>query len=236
MKKLMFIVMLLVFAVVSSTYAAATKTQNIQALEWTSILNAEGATGVVQSAEIDTSTAFSTTVFIDWCLAEAAAHDGTEIIVLIASGASDDDMWTKYLTLKSNAVTPIGLAFAGTEAIGQTVLSTADPAGGLDHPGKFIFIEHDTPASCEIAYQVTDNASNTITVLDGISHEQTVATSDIWSVDVANGAGTASAVNQWAIAIPDSVSRVKVIFNNWFDTTGANGYGRVRATHLTALN
>ncbi len=235
MKKLLF-VMMIVFMTVSSTYAAATKTQTIQALEWTSILNAEGATGVVQSAEINCSVVFSTTVFIDWCLAEAAAHDGTEIIVLIASGASDDDMWTKYLTLKSNAVTPIGLAFVATEAIGQTVLSTADPAGGLDHPGKLIFIEHDTPASCEIAYQVTDNASNTITVLDGISHEQTVAESDIWSVDVANGTGTDSVVNQWAIDIPESVSRVKVIFNNWFDTTGANGYGRVRATQLTALD
>ena len=230
MKKLLFAMMVLLIFV-SSTYAAATKTQNTQALEWTSILNAEGATGVVQSAEIDTSTAFSTTVFIDWCLAEAAAHDGTEIIVLIGSGTGDDE-WTKYLTLKSNAVTPIGLAFAATEAIGQTVLTTADPAGGLDHPGKLIFIEHDTPASCEIAYQVTDNASNTITVLDGISHEQTVAASDIWSVDTAKG----TVVNQWAIAIPDSVSRVKVIFNNWFDTTGANGYGRVRAAHLTALN
>ncbi len=232
MKKLLFVMMLLF---VSSAFAAATKTQSTEALEWTSILNAEGATGVVQSAEIDCSTAYSTTVFIDWCLAEAAAHDGTEIIVLIGSGAGDDE-WTKYLTLKSNAVTPIGLAFAATEAIDQTELTTADPAGGLDHPGKFIFIEHDTPASCEIAYQVTDNASNSITVLDGISHEQTVATSDIWSVDVANGAGLASVVNQWAIAIPESVSRVKVIFNNWFDTTGANGYGRVRATHLTELD
>ena len=235
MKKLLFVMMMVLLVFVSPTSAAATKTQSIQALEWTAILNAEGATGVVQSAEIDTSTAFSTTVFIDWCLAEAAAHDGTEIIVLVASGTGDDE-WTKYLTLKTNAVTPIGLAFAATEAIGQTVLTTADPAGGMDHPGKFIFIEHDTPASCEIAYQVTDNASNSITVLDGISHEQKVATSDIWSVDVANGAGLASVVNQWAIAIPASVSRVKVIFNNWFDTTGANGYGRVRATHLTELN
>ncbi len=231
MKKLLFVLMMVLLVFVSPTSAAATKTQSIQALEWTSILNAEGATGVVQSAEIDTSTVFDTTVFIDWCLAEAAAHDGTEIIVLIGSGAGDDE-WTKYLTLKTNAVTPIGLAFAATEAIGQTVLTTADPAGGMDHPGKFIFIEHDTPASCEIAYQVTDNASNSITVLDGISHEQTVATSDIWSVDTARG----TVVNQWAIAIPASVSRVKVIFNNWFDTTGANGYGRVRATHLTALN
>ncbi len=229
MKKLLFVIMLLLF--VSPTFAAATKTQSTQALEWTSILNAEGATGVVQSAEIDCSTKFETTVFIDWCLAEAVAHDGTEIIVLVASGAGNDE-WTKYLTLTSNAVTPIGLAFAATEAIGQFELTTADPAGGLDHPGKSIFIEHDTPASCEIAYQVTDNASNSITVLDGISHEQTVATSDIWSVDTATG----TVVNQWAIAIPASVSRVKVIFNNFFDTTGANGYGRVRATHLTALN
>lgn len=232
MKKLLCAMLTVLLLFAAPIYAAATKTQNTQALEWTSILNAEGATGVVQSAEIDCSTAYSTTVFIDWCLAEAAAHDGTQIIVLVASGASDDDMWTPLVTFISKAVTPIGLAFAATEAIGQTELTTADPAGGLDHPGKFIFIEHDTPASCEIAYQVTDNASNSITVLDGISHEQTIATSDIWSVDTATG----SVVSQWAIAIPASVSRVKVIFNNWFDTTGANGYGRVRATHLTELN
>ena len=225
---------LLVALLSASVFGQATKTQNTQALEWTSILNAEGATGVVQSAEIDCSTAYATTIHIDWCLAEAAAHDGTEILVMVGSGTGDDD-WVLLTKFTTPAVTPITLAFAGTEAIGQTVLSTADPAGGLDHPGKLIFLQDDVAAECEIAYQITDNGSNTITVIDGITSEKTVADSAIFSVDVANPAGNASVVYQQPVSIPPSVSRVKVIFNNWFDTTGANGYGRVRATKLSVL-
>jgi len=230
--------LLLILAVfVAPVFGQATKTATTENLPWTAIANAKGATGTLQTtSEINVSTSYSAVVHIDWALAEAAAHDGTQIIVMVSSETTADDGWTVLTTILSNAVTPVKTDIAGAEAGGQTELTTGDPtATGLDHPGKLIFIEDLTlAANCEIAYQITDNGANSITVIDGIT-EAKDAGDDIWTVDAATATGNASVVNTWAITLPPAVRRAKVIFNNWFDETGADGYGRVRTSLLTVL-
>ena len=230
MKKLMLALMLVV-ALAVPVFGQATKTQNTEALAWTSIPNVADGTGIKASAEINCSAVYSTTIMIDWCLAEAAAHDGTEIIVMVASEATVNDAWTVLTKLKSFAVTPVATAIDATEEPAQTVLTTVTNTTGMDWPGKFVFIEHTTPGSCEIVYLVEIPDSTSVTCLDATTKNHTAAASKLWGVDNATG----SVVNTWAVSIPVSVSRVKVIFNNWADATGANGYGRVRATQLTAL-
>jgi len=216
--------------------AALTKTETTQALEWVELAAAEGATGIKETGAIDVSGAYSATLHIDCCLSSTTAHEGTEIIVQIASEASADDAWTTLKKFLSTAGTAGKADFSDTEAADQTILSTLNPdANNLNHNGKFIFLEDTgTVANCEIAYQIADSgdAGDTITVLDGITHAKD-ADDDIYTIDGSH----ASAVDTWPIKIPSSASQARVIFNNWYDDDGTAStvHVRVRVTIMTEL-
>jgi hypothetical protein len=218
--------------------AAFTKTETTQSLEWVELAAAEGATGMKETGSIDVSGSYATTLHIDCCLSSTTAHEGTEVVVQIASEAGVDDAWTTLTRFVSTAGTASKADFAGNEAAGQTVLDVTDPdTANLNHQGKFIFIEHtSTVASCEIAYQIDDSADagDTITVLDPITHAQTSAASDIYTIDGSHE----SAVNTWAVSVPLSASQARVIFNNWYDddATASTVHVRVRVTMTTSLN
>lgn len=74
-------------------------------------------------------------------------------------------------------------------------------------------------------------AIDTIEVLDNLQFEQ-LNTTEIWAVD---GEGSAfDAVKSYAVAIPESASAARVIFNNWYDTAAAQVTVRVKCTKVTA--
>ena len=228
----------IVLCFVTISQAALTKTENTQAMEWTKLTATGDASGIQETGSIDVSAAYAATLHIDCCLASATAHEGTEIIVQIASEAGVDDAWTELTRFVSTAATAVKSDVGADEAIGQTVLSVTNPATGvLDHDGKFIFlypVDDANLANCEIAYQIDNSgdAGDTITVLDGITHALTVDT-DVYTVDGTSG----SAVNTWAVSIPMSASQCRVIFNNNYDDDGTASTViiRVRATKVTAL-
>lgn len=210
---------------------AATKTQNTQALDWTDIA---GET-IGESAEIDCSTAYDTMLHIDCAIVEDGAHLGTEIIVQVASGATNNDLWTDLVRFVGPTGTAISDDLNATETVGSTdiVMTTAIATSNLDNDGKFKFI-HNTAdeTDSEIIYQVS-NASSTITIQDGLTTEQTAANSDVFDIDDA----VAEVVKSYAIHVPMSASRARVLFNNDYDKTAAkNVCCRVRATQVTALS
>jgi hypothetical protein len=217
--------------------AALTKTENTQALEWVELTATGDSAGIKETGSIDVSGAYAAVLHIDCCLSSTTAHEGTEIIVQTASEAGVDDAWTTL----TKFIGPIGTAvksdFGGNEAADQTVLDVTNPAtGNLDHDGKFVFIEHtSTVASCEIAYQIDNSgdAGDTITVLDGITHAQTSAASDVYTIDGSHE----SAVGTYAVSIPTTASQARVIFNNWWDDDGtaSSVHVRVRVTKTTGL-
>ncbi len=215
---------------------AITKTETSQPMEWTKITNTADSAGIVSTGSFNVANALENVVHIDWCLAQATAHEGTEIIVQIASEAGVNDAWTTLVSVVTQSGTPTKADFKNNEAADQTVLGVTDPvANNIDHNGKFIFLEDTSvPANCEIAYQIsnTNDVGDTITVLDGITFGKDTD-DDVWSID---GPHT-SIVDTYAISIPASASQARVIFNNFWDDdgTGADGYGRVRVTKLTAL-
>ena len=234
MKKL---ILLLIFLMPLVAQGALTKTENTEAMAWTSIVAASGTTGIKETGSIDCSDSYSTTLHIDVCIAEASAHEGTEVIIQVNSEAGTDGQWTTLTRFLSNAVTGVKADMAGAEAAGQTTLSVTNPTtAGFDWPGKMIFIVASTTTSCEIAYQinVTGDATDTIEILNGLDHAQDAAT-DIFSVDAVGFEN--SAVNTWAVTVPFSVSQANVIINNWYDADGtaADVYGRVRVTKATGL-
>lgn len=186
-----------------------------------------------EGATVDVTPNYETTLHIDVSLAEATAETaGSTIIVQGSSNSTGDTDWSPIASFGGPTGTAISTAMGGTEAAGQTVLTVTDPVtANLNHHGKLLFIEHTTPANSEIVYSVSDSADagDTITIQDGLTNEQTAAASVIWSID-----GTASAVAQYIVSIPQSVNRIRVIYDNIL-ATGANIFSRCRITKTTAV-
>jgi hypothetical protein len=219
------------------TIAALTKTENTQAMEWTLLTNTEDANGIKETGSIDVSDAYQATLHIDCCIATTTAHEGTEIIVEIASEAAVDDAWT-YLW---STIGPSGTATkADCNAVnsGTTIYCTNPATANLDEGGKHIFIyDAGTVANSQIAYQVVPgtDAADTIVVLD--TPLATDTDCDVLTITGARTSGQKlSAVGTYAIIIPGSASQARVIFNNYDDDgTGASVCVRVRVTKTTAL-
>jgi hypothetical protein len=226
LKKLLFIILFLSFAV----NANAALTKAVESVDtW-----AEVTAGTVrEGATTDLSPNYQTNLCIDVSLSEATAETiGATIVVQISSNTTGDADWIVLTTLGGPTGTGISKALGGTEAVGQTVLSVDNPAtANLNHHGKLLFIENTTPANSELVYSVSDSgdAGDTITVQDGLTTEQTAAASTIWSID-----GTASAIAQYVVNIPDTAYRVRVLYDN-INSTGADIFTRARITKMTGI-
>jgi hypothetical protein len=231
MKKLIYVLVFvsLILFPLSTAHAALTKaTAAVDA--W-----AEVTAGTLrEGATVDTSPNYQTTLFIDVCLSEATAETaGATILVQVSSNTTGDADWSTLTSFGGPTGTAAKRDISGDEAAGQTVLSTTDPVtGNLNHHGKMLFIENTaTAANSEIVYSVSDSgdAGDTITVQDGLTNAQAAADGDIWSID-----GTASAVAQYVVNIPDTAYRVRVIYDDIL-ATGADIFTRARISKITAI-
>lgn len=233
MKRKLIAMAMVIVLLVAPAFGALTKTETDEALVWTSVTNTGDAAGIVETGTQDINGSYSTTVHIDVCLSEdATAHDGTEVIVQIASEADVGDAWTTLVTYTCLAgLTADADAVAATEPPGETaILLTSVVADNFDEDGKFIFfLDAGAVTASEIAYQI-DNTPEVINLLDGLTAQKDAADT---AFTVA-GFGS-SAVHMRAVALPLSASEFRVIINNWFDQTGSNVHARVRYTRVTAL-
>lgn len=129
-----------------------TKTQNTQALEWTTI-DPNGSPRFLETAEIDLSAAIQSCLHIDVAISDAQATTGLEVIVQVRHEVTVDE-WSTVQRFIGPTGTPTKSDFAAQEAVGQTILSVTNPtAGNLNHIGKFIFLEDTaTIGQCEIAW------------------------------------------------------------------------------------
>ncbi len=186
-----------------------------------------------EGATVDVTPNYETTLHIDVALAEATAETvGATITVQGSSNSTGDADWLPIASFGGPTGTAFTRAIASDEAAGQTVLSVTDPVtNNLNHHGKLLFIENTTPANSEIVYSVSDqgDAGDTITVQDGLTNAQSAAAGTIWSID-----GTASAVAQYIVSIPQSVNRVRTIYDNIL-ATGADIFTRCRITKVTGV-
>lgn len=133
-----------------------TKTENTQALEWTTVT----PPAMLETGVIDVSAAIAATLHIDVALSSINASTGLEIIVQGRKEAALDE-WTTLGRWIGPTGTGVKSDFGAQEAVDQTILSVTNPATGhLDHVGKFIFLE-DTAviAQCEIAWLVSQSGN-----------------------------------------------------------------------------
>ena len=187
-----------------------------------------------EGADTDVSDAYSSTLYIDCALNTTTAHTGTEIIVDIGTDTGDaDDNWSTLVRFIGVTGTAVSLSLDDTEPIGETSIAMTNPVtANMDNDKKYKFIEHATDANSEIVYQTANSgdAGDTITIQDGLAHEQT-SSSTIFDIDSA----TAEAVSQHQIDIPASADRVRVRYNNNFDPDGSTVFTRCRISKLTGI-
>ncbi len=191
--------------------------------------------GIREGANTDVSDAYSSTLHIDCALSTTTAHTGTEIIVQVGTDTGDaNDNWSDLSRFVGVTGTAVLLAFDATEPIGETTIAVTNPVtANMDNDKKFKFVENTTAADCEIVYQTANSgdAGDTITIQDGLTHEQDITTSIIYDIDDAN----AEAVSQHQVDVPASADRIRVLYNNNFDPNGSTVFTRCRITKVTGI-
>ena len=106
-------------AVTGITTTTVTKTQNTEALDWTSI-----ALGVCQeSTEVSLADIYEAMLHIDVAITGTTAHLGTEILIEVRKEATVDDwtMFTRFVVL--SGLTAFKTDVASEAASGQKVIS-----------------------------------------------------------------------------------------------------------------
>jgi len=73
--------------------------------------------------------------------------------------------------------------------------------------------------------------ADTITILNGLDHEQDITTSIIYDIDHAE----TECVGMYEVHIPMSLKQANIIFNNTYDADGATVFVMVRLTKTTSI-
>jgi len=73
--------------------------------------------------------------------------------------------------------------------------------------------------------------ADTITILEGLAHQQDITTSIIYDVDHAVN----EAVSMWQVALPPGCDAVRIIYNNNYDSGASTVFTRARITKLTGI-
>jgi len=177
-----------------------------------------------EGATIDISPNYGTILHIDVALGTETAHTGTEVLVQVSSSTADDEFWTTLKafvalvgTAATEAITNNPLAASGTSI---TVASTT----GYATNGTMLFLEDATFANSELVYQSDFVTDTSITILDGVKREH------------ANTAVLFNLAETFAIELPLSTLRSRVIYNNAYDPDGSTVATRTRLVKTTALS
>ena len=217
MKKLV-ILLLLLFAV----QAQGALTKSVAAVdEWAEI--AQDA--VREGATTDVSGCYAATLHISYALTSATAHTGTKIEIQLSSNTSGDENWTTLTSFVTKTGTPDPEAQTENPlAVGQTVINCASTVGLYDDDGtRWIFIEDGTVANSEMMYLVSHVGNTSVTVQDGTTNEHAQSVNMFDIADVV------------AVELPITANRVRVIYDNTYDSDGATCHTLCRISKVTGL-
>lgn len=191
--------------------------------EWALTAN----TGVRKGTELDVSSAYSCELDIKAVLGEAVASTGQPEVIIQTTGKSSpkEEDWTIKMRLIGPQGTPVTpLALDATEPVDETEIACTNPVtAGIDNDGKYKFIKNTTVANSEVIFQTANggDAGDTITILGGLSNEQTAAASVIMDIDDPD----LEVVTQWNPNIDClAIKRIRLIYNADHVTDGPDVY------------
>ena len=173
--------------------------------------------------ELDVSSAYYCDLDIKAVLAEAVASTGQPEVIIMKTGKASPtkDDWSPLMRLIGPSGTPVTpLALDATEPAAETVIACTNPVtANIDNDGKYKFIKNTTLANSEVVFQTANSgdAGDTITILDGLAHEQTAAASTIMDIDDISN----EVVEQWSFTVDCmALKRLRVVYNADKDTDG----------------
>jgi len=180
---------------------------------------------MLEGAVVDVSGCYAAALHIDFAQTNATAHTGTKIRVQVSSntpGGGDED-WhdlaeftPAYGTTNLEAITNNPLAVGGTSI---TVASTTGYT-----PGMWVFLEDATFGNSEWVFVTVVTTNVSLTIVDGVTREH------------ANTAVLNSIASRLPpIDIPDWAQRVRVVYDNTYDSDGATVAVRCRISKLTGV-
>lgn len=219
MKKFFAILAFLLVLTSGTLYAALTITPSAVD-EWAEVAqNAvrEGATTTI-------SDSYGTVMHVEWGLSTETAHTGTKIETQISSNTSGDEDWVIYNSVIVGVGTANSEAPSGAEGAGSTVIEVASTTGLYDDDEtRQIFIEDDTVANSELMYLVSHSANVSVTVQDGTTnaHDGSDTMYDI--------------AGSFNVVIPIGFARVRVMYDNTYDSDGSTIHTKCRITETTSL-
>lgn len=218
MKKLLFTGLIL-FLLTGNAQAALTKA--VAAVdEWAEVAQ----NSVREGATVDVSGYYQATLHIAYALSSETAHTGSMIKVQGSSATSGDEDWHTIWEFSTKTGTANTEALSGSETGGATVIEVASTTGLYDDDEtRWIFIEDNTVANSEICLLVSHVANTSVTFQDGITnaHDTSDALFDI--------------ADSLIVVIPDTTNRVRVIYDNTFDSDGATIHTYAKISGITAI-
>jgi len=178
---------------------------------------------VREGTEVDVSDSYETQLHIDYAQTNETVHTGTKIIVMVSSAASGDEFWSSLAEWVSRTGTGNREAITNDPlAQGSTTINVASTTGYTTVDWRFIE-DISSFANSEIVRQVGYVANTSITVMDGTAREH-AKNSLLHSIAFA-----------YVIDIPFGVLRVKVMYDNTYDSDGATVATRARVVKVTAV-
>ena len=156
--------------------ATISKTQGTAILAHTAITHPD----TVKGSATDVSTKLAATIICFHASVEAAANtNGGKFLVQVSGASAGDEDWATVAEFTAQATTADTEAMTATEPVGETVLACASTTGFVAN--DLLYIAHTTLASSEWArcQEIVTNTS--VNLIDGLTTEQTAATSVIWN-------------------------------------------------------
>lgn len=217
--KRLFVALFLLFVVICQVDAAPTK--SIASVdEWAAV----SQNSVREGSISDISGCYASALHIDIALSSTTAHTGTKIEVQVSSNTSGDEDWTTLTHFLGPTGTANNESLGGSEASGQTVLEVASTTGLYDNDEtRWIFILDDTVADSEMCYLVSHSANTSVTVQDGITNAHD-ASDTLYDI-----------AENYVIQIPIEYNRVRVMYDNTYDSDGSQVHTKCRISKVTGL-
>lgn len=217
--------LLLLVLVVSVPAYGAKSTGQAAVDEWAAVAQ----NTVREGATTSISAYYACSLHIDMAVTSTTVHTGTRIIVQVSSNTSGDEDWVDYYDFVGPTTGGEGAAnpeaLAGAEAAGQTVLGVVSTTGRYDNDdGVFwIFLLDDTVADSEMCLLVSHVVNTSVTVQDGLTNAHDA--SDIL-YDLAKN---------YIISIPPEFNRVRVIYDNTYDSDGSQVHCKTRISYMDGI-
>ena len=179
---------------------------------------------VREGATTNVSDSYGTTLNINCALSSTTAHTGTKIAVQVSSNTTGDEDWHELISFITTTGTANSEAITDNPLVATSTTITVASTTGYDaDETRFIFIEDGTVADSEICLLVSHVADTSVAIQDGTANEH------------AQNTLMYNIVDTYTVELPFAANRVRVIYDNTYDSNGSTIHTYCRISKVTGI-